>query len=362
MVAESLRCGDDDILEGDAIAHKQLLVWNDGDVGREDENAVCIGQSQDYDVRQAKASFGESQRVGQDLLGAGCGKRSYPGTCHDETSQQLDAWQDGNACRRTDRSRREVEALVAQQISKDSVKEVKGKRAAGRIAAWADVGDQLDSTDGEFERDTDADRNVRNQCVHGRLAIAVANWEDWRALWRERDRRATEGRRWRWYRNVVRTWRAEFGQHFQFDFRFDLDFHADNDIELNHAAEEDVSSWVALQGADAANDVVLVEWFRQAEYDLLIELDGCRELAEWGSVCEYTHDNGCAEHEADDTYANGGSIDGDVFTANADDIARRSGRHRLHARNRDFLPSANSCVHKRSTIVGKGNLVAVAVS
>jgi hypothetical protein len=252
--------------------------------------------------------------------------------------------------------------LVAREyIRQNIVKEVKGKRAAGRIANWADICDELDGTYCEHEWYADGNGNSRNQCVHGCLAIAVRNREDRRALWREYDRRATEGRCWRWYRNAVWTRRAEFGQYFQFDFRFYLDLNAHNDVELYHAAKEDISNRVALDCADSADDVVLIEWFRQAQDNLLVELNGGRKFAKRRTVCKNTDEYGRTEYESNDTYANGGSTDDDVFATNAHDVAARTGSNRLYARNGNVLTCTNCCVYQCSTFVGDGNLITVAI-
>ena len=172
-----------------------------------------------------------------------CCECPYTSTCYDQTCHNWQDRQYGNACRRADSRWREAEALIAKDIRQESIKEVKGKRAAGWIAAWADIRDELDRADGNGEWDTNRNGDVWYQRVDGRLAIAVAYWEDWWALWWECDRRATERWRWRWNWNVVWTWRAELRQYFQFDFCFYLDLYADNDVELNHATEENSTGW-----------------------------------------------------------------------------------------------------------------------
>lgn len=358
-----LRGSDDDIPKGDAIANQQLFVWNDCDCSCEDKNTALIGEGEQNDVWQTQSSFCKCERVGQDFL-CTCGSEgSYTGTCYGQTQIDYETWQNANACRRTDRCRREAEALIARKyIRQDIVKEVKGKRAAGRIAAWADVCDELDGTDCKCKWNAERNGYVRYESVHGRLAIAVAYWEDWWALWRERNWWATERRSRRRYRNAVRTRRAEFRQYFQFHFCFYLDFHANDDIELNHTAEEDASGWIALKSADPANDIVLIKWFRQAQNDFLVELhSGCKG-AERRSICEYSKLYSRSEDEMYDTYPNGGSTNYNVFAADSDNTAGRAGSNRLNAGKADILPGANSCVYQCSTIVGKGNLVPVAVS
>ena len=195
----------------------------------------------------------------------------------------------------------------------------------------------MDRTDCDCEWNANRDGNIRYQSIYRRLAIAVADWEDWWALWWECNWWATERRSRRWYRNVVWTRRAEFRQHFQFHFCFYLDFDANDNIELNHSTKEDAARWIALKSADPANDVVLIQWFRQAKHDFLIELNSSCECAERRSICKYSQLDSCTEDEINDAYANGCSTNNNCFAANTDHTATRCRRNRLYAGKGDVL-------------------------
>ncbi len=102
---------------------------------------------------------------------------------------------------------------VRQRCRTRRVEEVEGERAGRRIAARADVGDQLHGADFHRcqRRQAEAYPYAGDERIGRSLAVAVRTREDRRALWRKDDRRAAEtgAGRWSRYRNVVRTRRAQ---------------------------------------------------------------------------------------------------------------------------------------------------------
>lgn len=317
------RCWDD-IRERDAILNVDIGIGYLFDQGVVYDSTDGVSQHQAEGVECAWKFL-------QGKLGAECLGRAGQGECPDTGSgdyQLQAATREGRASRRADLNRCIHKAEIAENFVRRSrcrsswhrIDKRIGERAASRIATRADIGEQLFGP--RFCCTVEEDSGVGQEGVGCSLAVAVSAREDIRALWWEDDRRADERRSRRRYRND-RTRLTELRQYFQLHFCFYLDLFADDDFQFHHAAQEHIADRHALNSSDTAEDVGFIQWFRQAQHDFVIELNGGREFAQQRAVGKYTDQESCAKQEADDPDTDDVSVNDDVFAPDANDGARK---------------------------------------